>query len=141
MTANLFKQGYPYHKIREVFSKFYRRHSELIVKHSIRLKNYVARGHIGELVFYDDSVNKFKRIIQKPNLSNQFKKIIKRYKKNWIYYNGYYATVCMSGFKPNYIFLHDDASGLRLNDGPDGKLSSVGWCLMLVFGWGHYGSS
>ena len=48
-------------------------------------------------------------------------------------------SVCLA-FKPN-LKLHDDWSGLRLNDGPDGKLSSVGWCLMLVFGWGHDGSS
>ena len=32
LTAKLFKQGYRYHKIRKAFSKFYHRHSELIVK-------------------------------------------------------------------------------------------------------------
>ena len=31
LTANLLKQGYRFHKIRKAFSKFYRRHSELIV--------------------------------------------------------------------------------------------------------------
>ena len=31
-------------------------------------------------------------------------------------------------------------SGLILNDNPDVKLSSVGWCLMLVFGLANYGS-
>ena len=30
-TAKLLKQGYRYHKIRKAFSKFYHRHSELIV--------------------------------------------------------------------------------------------------------------
>ena len=34
-----------------------------------------------EPVFYDDLVNKFKRIVGKPNFSDQFKKIIKRYEK------------------------------------------------------------
>ena len=33
LTAKLLKQGYRYHKIRKVFSKFYHRHSELIVKY------------------------------------------------------------------------------------------------------------
>ena len=33
LTAKLLKQGYGYHKIRKAFSKFYRRHSELIVKY------------------------------------------------------------------------------------------------------------
>ena len=32
LTAKLLKQGYRYHKIRKAFSKFYHRHSELIVK-------------------------------------------------------------------------------------------------------------
>ena len=31
LTAKLLKQGYRYHKIRKAFSKFYYRHSELIV--------------------------------------------------------------------------------------------------------------
>ena len=31
LTAKLLKQGYRFHKIRKAFSKFYRRHSELIV--------------------------------------------------------------------------------------------------------------
>ena len=32
LTPKLLKQGYRYHKIRKAFSKFYHRHSELIVK-------------------------------------------------------------------------------------------------------------
>ena len=31
LTAKLLKQGYRYHEIRKAFSKFYYRHSELIV--------------------------------------------------------------------------------------------------------------
>ena len=31
LTAKILKQGYRYHKIRKAFSKFYQRHSELIV--------------------------------------------------------------------------------------------------------------
>ena len=30
LTAKLLKQGYRYHKLRKAFSKFYRRHNELI---------------------------------------------------------------------------------------------------------------
>ena len=30
LTANFLKQGYRYHKLRKAFSKFYRRHCELI---------------------------------------------------------------------------------------------------------------
>ena len=35
LTAKLLKQGYRYHKIRNAFSKFFHRHSELIVKYNI----------------------------------------------------------------------------------------------------------
>ena len=37
-TAKLFKQGYKYQIIRKAFSKFYHRHSELIVIYNIGLK-------------------------------------------------------------------------------------------------------
>ena len=44
LTAKLLKQGYRYHKIRKAFSKFYHRHSELIVKYNIRLKALLQQG-------------------------------------------------------------------------------------------------
>ena len=78
LTAKLLKQGYRYHKIRKAFSKFYHRHSELIVKYNIGLKTLLHQG-ISEPIFYGDLVYKFKRIVGKPNLSDQFKKIVKRY--------------------------------------------------------------
>ena len=62
------------------FSKFYHRHSELIVKYNIGLKTLLSQG-ISEPISYDDLVYKFKRIVGKPNFSDQFKKIIKRYIK------------------------------------------------------------
>ena len=60
------------------FSKFYYRHSELIVKYNIGLKTLLQQG-ISEPIFYGDLVYKFKRIVGKPNFSDQFKKIVKRY--------------------------------------------------------------
>ena len=56
-----------------MFSKFYHRHSELI-----GLKTLLQQG-ISEPIFYGDLVFKFKRIVGKPNFSDQFKKIVKRY--------------------------------------------------------------
>ena len=38
LTAKLLKQGYRYHKIRKTFSKFYHRHSELVVEYTISSK-------------------------------------------------------------------------------------------------------
>ena len=69
---------YRYHKIRKAFSKFYHRHSELIVKYNIGLKTSLQQG-ISEPIFYGDLVYKFKQIIGKPIISDQFKKIVKRY--------------------------------------------------------------
>ena len=78
LTAKLLKQAYRYHKIRKAFSKFYRRHSQLIVKYNIGLKTLLQQG-ISEPIFYGDLVYKFKQIVGKPNFSDQFKKIVKRY--------------------------------------------------------------
>ena len=78
LTAKLLKQGYRYHKFRKAFSKFYRRHSELIVKYNIELKTLLQQG-ISEPIFYGELVYKFKRIHGKPNFSDHFKKIVKRH--------------------------------------------------------------
>ena len=78
LTAKLLKQGYRYHKLRKTFSQFYHRHSELIVKYNIGLKTLMQQG-ISEPIFYGDLVYKFKQIVGKPNFSDQFKKIVKRY--------------------------------------------------------------
>ena len=71
---------YRYHKIRKAFSKFYHRHSKLIVKYNIGFKTLLQEG-ILKPIFYGDLVYKFERIVRKPNFSDQFKKIIKRYIK------------------------------------------------------------
>ena len=80
LTAKLLKQGYRYHKIRKAFTKFYHRHSEIIVIYNIGLKTLLQQG-ISEPIFYGDLVYKFKRIVGKPNFSDQFKKKVKRYKR------------------------------------------------------------
>ena len=78
LTAKLIKQGYIYHKIRKAFSKFYHRHSGLIVKYNIGVKTLLQQGISGPIL-YGDLVCKFKRIVGISNFSVQFKKIVKRY--------------------------------------------------------------
>ena len=78
LTAKLLKQCYRYHGVRGAFSGFCHGHSELVVKYNIGLKSLLQQG-ISEPIFYGDLVNKFKRIVGKPNFSDQFKKIVKRY--------------------------------------------------------------
>ena len=61
LTAKLLKQGYRYRKLRKAFSKFYRRHNELVSKFNVGLKSLLHQG-LSEPEFYDDLVYKFKKI-------------------------------------------------------------------------------
>ena len=63
LIAKFLKQGYRYHKIRKAFSKFYHRHSELIVKHNIGLKTLLQQG-ISEPIFYGDLVINSKELLE-----------------------------------------------------------------------------
>ena len=76
LTAKLLQQGYQYHKLRKTFSNFYRRHYELVSKLNVGLKTLLHQG-----LFYGDLVYKFKRIVGRADFSDQFKKIIVRYKR------------------------------------------------------------
>ena len=60
LTAKLLKQGYRYHKLRKVFSKFYRRHYELISKFNVGLKSLLHQG-LSEPEFYGNLVYKLKK--------------------------------------------------------------------------------
>ena len=80
LTAKLLKQGYRYHKLRKAFSKFYRRHYELISNFNVGLKSLLHLG-LSEPEFYDDLVYKFKKIRDMTDFSDQFRKIIMRYKR------------------------------------------------------------
>ena len=74
LTAKLFQQGDRYHKPRNTFSKFYRRHYELISKFNVGLKTLLREG-LSEPEFYSDFVYKFKKLIGRNDFSFQFKKI------------------------------------------------------------------
>ena len=75
LTAKLLKQGFQYHKLRKAFSKFYRRHYELISKFNVGLKSLLHQG-LSEPEFYGDLVYKFKKIMGRTDFSDQFRKII-----------------------------------------------------------------
>ena len=80
LTAELVQQGYRYHKFRKTFSKFYRRHYELVSKFNVGLK-ILLHQRLSEPKFYGDLVYKFKKIVGRADFSDQFKKIIVRYKR------------------------------------------------------------
>ena len=76
LTAKLLRQVYRYFKLRKPFSKFYRRHSALLEKYSVSLKTLQQHG-ISEPEFYGDLVYR----VYKSNFSEQFRKLINRYRR------------------------------------------------------------
>ena len=92
--AKLIRQGYRYHKLRKIFSKFYRRHSGLVEKYNVSLRKFLQQG-ISEPEFYGDLVYRMRKIVGISNFSEQFRKLINRYKR--IGYNPYIMqqTACL----------------------------------------------
>ena len=80
LTAKLLTQGYRNFKLCKAFSKFYRRHSALVEKYSVSLKTLLHQC-ISEPEFYGDLVYRFRKIVGKSNFSEQFGKLINRYKR------------------------------------------------------------
>ena len=64
LAAKLLRQGYGYHKLRKAFSKFYRRHFDIVSKYNVGLKTLLLQG-LSEPEFYGDLVYKFRKIIGK----------------------------------------------------------------------------
>ena len=72
LTAKPLKKGYRYHKLRQAFSRFYRRHYGLIERyHHVSLKNILRQG-ISNLAFYGDLIYEFKT--GNPNFSDLLQK-------------------------------------------------------------------
>ena len=62
LATKLLRQGYRYHKIRKAFSKFYRRHFDIMSKYNVGLKTLILEG-LSEPEFNGDLVYKFRKII------------------------------------------------------------------------------
>ena len=81
LTAKLLKQGY--HKLRKVFSKFYRRHCGLVSKIGDGLGSLLHQC-LSELEFYGDLVYKFKKIRGMAGFSDQFRKNYNALQTYWL---------------------------------------------------------
>ena len=83
LTSGLLKLGYRCHELRGAFSRFYFRHSELIVKYIQYLFKDSSAAGMSEpdSVFFCDLVYKFKRVVGESNFDDWFRWIIKRYKR------------------------------------------------------------
>ena len=80
LTAKLLRQAYRYHKLRKAFSKFHRRHFDIVSKYNVGLKTLLPQD-LSEPEFNGDLVYKFRKITGKNDFPYHFKKIIVRYKK------------------------------------------------------------
>ena len=144
LTAKLLQQGYRYHKLRKTFSKFYRRHFELISKYNVGLKTLLSEG-LSEPEFYGDLVYKFKKLIGINDFSFQFRKIITRYRRIGYNLNVMRQSACLV-FNPimvdNYAAFFNCTPVGRASDGHNLKLFIlVGWGWSFVCCLAHRGQT
>ena len=64
----------------KAFSKFYRRHYEFVPKFKVGLKSLLQQG-LSEPEFYGDLVYKLRKNVSRADFSDQFRKVIMRYKR------------------------------------------------------------
>ena len=120
LTAKLLLQGYRYHKLSKAFSKFYRRHFDIVSKYNVVLKTLLLQG-LSEPEFYGDLVYKFRKIIGKNHFPYHFKKKKKivRYKKIGYNINVMRQTACLvvNPIKVNsFVYLFNCTTVGRTSD-------------------------
>ena len=118
LTAKLLRQGYRCFKLRKAFSKFYRRHSALLEKYSVSLKTLLQQG-ISEPEFYGDLVYRFRKIVGKSNFSEQFRKLIDRFKRIGYSLDIMRQTACLvvnSIIVDGYASLFNCTTAVRASD-------------------------
>ena len=75
LTAKLLRQGYRYHKLHKAFSKFYRRHFDIVSKYNVGLKTLLLQG-LSEPEIYGNLVYTFRKIIDGNDFPCHLKMII-----------------------------------------------------------------
>ena len=117
LIAKFLRQGYRYFKLRKAFSKFYRRHSALLEKYSVSLKTLLQQG-ISEPEFYGYLVYIFRKIVGKSNFSEQFRKLINRYKRIGYSLDIMRQTACLVNpiIVDGYASLSDCTTAVRASD-------------------------
>ena len=73
----------------------------LVGKYSVSLKTLLQQG-ISEPEFYGDLVYRFRKNVGNSNFSEQFRKLINRYKE--LTKTGYYGTDYMPSYQPNHCW-------------------------------------
>ena len=91
----IFDFYYRYHKLRKTFLKFCRRQCDFVSKlFNTGLKSLLNQG-LSEPEFYGNFVYKFKKIAGRNDFSDQFRKIIIRYKRIGYNMNVMRQTACL----------------------------------------------
>ena len=80
LTGTLLRQGYKYHKLRMAFSKFYRRHFDLVSKCNVGLKPFFSKVFLN-LNFMSTWCINSEKLCGNYDLPYHFKKIIVRLKR------------------------------------------------------------
>ena len=94
----------------------------MISNYNVGLKSLLHLG-LSEPEFYGDLVYKFKKIRGMTDFSDQFRKIIMRYKRTGYNLNIMRQSACLVIIPITVDGLHAGGSGVRLNDGPNLKYS------------------
>ena len=81
-------------KLRKTFSKFYRRHYELISKFNVGRQTLLREG-LSDPEFYGGLVYKFKKLRGRNDFYFQFRKIITRYRRTGYSLNVMRQTACL----------------------------------------------
>ena len=101
LTANLLKQGYRHHKLHRAFSKFYRRHFELIEKYNVSLKKNLCNK-----VFVIQNFTEIWYINLRKSLEIQTSLIFSTYSKSLqesrVFFR-HYAADCMPSFNTTLV--------------------------------------
>ena len=80
LTAKSLHQGYQNHKRQNLLSKFHRRHYESVSKFNAGLKSLLQQG-LSEPELYGDLFYGLKTNMSRADISDQFRKVIIRYKR------------------------------------------------------------
>ena len=119
LTVKLLQQGYRDHKFRKTFSKFYRRHYELVSKFNVGLKTPLHQG-LSEPESYGDLVYKFETTVGRADFSDQCRNINICYKRIGYNINIMRPSACLV---VNSIIVNNFAS--LFNCTPVGMMAST----------------
>ncbi len=93
LTKRLLQQGYRFHKLRKMFSKFYHRNSDALQKYNTNLKTLL--NGIAHPEFYNDLIYKLRKINGHASFSTLISKIIRSFVRRGYKHDILQRTSCL----------------------------------------------